>query len=307
MDTLTNNREYRYSGHGTFPCRFTWLPKAVRHIAVDDSILGDDDRAMVAFGVGKNMVRAICYWVEATGVAKLARDGKAITTDFGRLVLAENGFDPYLEDDQTLWMLHWNLATQAVPAFAWHTLLNFWNKQEFTHREALKFLQKEAKPDLAEATLNEHLTVFLHSYLTRAAKKDMPEEGLDCPLVELEFIREVTERPTDQGRSEKVYGFHSAEKTEISKELFIYCLANYWAQKHAGEKTVSFAAIAVGEGSPGQIFRMPEQETRARLEEIGRDSKGQFTYEESASMQQVVCRQTPSTTALLRKIYSRDR
>lgn len=45
---------YRYSGHGTFPCRYTWLPKAVRNLS---TLYKEDDDAMVQLGVGKNRVQ----------------------------------------------------------------------------------------------------------------------------------------------------------------------------------------------------------------------------------------------------------
>ena len=51
--------QYRISGHESFPCRYTWLPKAVRGIGVDFKLFGDEERAMVDLGVGKNMVRSI--------------------------------------------------------------------------------------------------------------------------------------------------------------------------------------------------------------------------------------------------------
>lgn len=48
----------RYSGHETFPCRYIWLPKAVRGLTANRQLISDEDAAMVALGAGKNMVRA---------------------------------------------------------------------------------------------------------------------------------------------------------------------------------------------------------------------------------------------------------
>src|SRR5437879_10801917 len=60
---------YRFSGHETFPCRYAWLPKAYRALDGDPAGLSDDEQAMVDLGVGKNMVRAIRFWVQASGIA----------------------------------------------------------------------------------------------------------------------------------------------------------------------------------------------------------------------------------------------
>ncbi len=88
-------------------------------------ILSNEDEAMVELGVGKNMVRAIRFWATATGVANnRGADGWEITP-FGIALLDQNGLDPYLEDNQTLWLLHWKLATQFYePLFAWDYLLS---------------------------------------------------------------------------------------------------------------------------------------------------------------------------------------
>jgi dihydrofolate reductase len=176
---------YRYSGHGTFPCRYTWLPKAVRHLCDAPDLFDDDEAAMVKLGVGKNMVRAIRFWAEAAGVASNVknRSGEMKVTNFGRKVLEpEKGHDEFFEDDQTLWLVHWNLSTQDLPLFAWHTMLNYWNKPDFTRSEVLAFFERETQREekaLSPVTLDEHLGIFLHTYMpTRSSKREVVEESL---------------------------------------------------------------------------------------------------------------------------------
>src|SRR5438046_2175551 len=53
VESTTAN--YRFSGHETFPCRYTWLPKAVRNLSENENLFTDEDEAMVRLGVGKNM------------------------------------------------------------------------------------------------------------------------------------------------------------------------------------------------------------------------------------------------------------
>src|SRR5262245_2132233 len=64
MTTLTQPNttcNYRFSGHETFPCRYTWLPKAVARLQAKPTLFADEDDAMVQLGVGKNMARAIRF------------------------------------------------------------------------------------------------------------------------------------------------------------------------------------------------------------------------------------------------------
>src|SRR3989304_2015644 len=104
---------FRFSGHETFPCRYSWLPKAYVALTADPRIFVDEDGAMISLGVGKNMARAIRFWAQAAGLAELAADGCYRITPFGRAVFGEDGFDPFLEDVRTLWLIHWRLATNV--------------------------------------------------------------------------------------------------------------------------------------------------------------------------------------------------
>ena len=117
--------QYRFSGHETFPCRYAWLPKAFSEILASPKALADDQEAMIALGVGKNMVRAIRFWLQATGMATAAGGGALAPTPFGRKLLGPKGADPYLEDIRTIWLLHWQIASHVEqPLFAWEFLLN---------------------------------------------------------------------------------------------------------------------------------------------------------------------------------------
>jgi hypothetical protein len=283
---------YRFSGHETFPCRYAWLPKAVRALEQNRKIFSDEDSAIVELGVGKNMVRAIRFWVQASGIAAPTKGGYDLT-EFGRQLLGEGGIDPFLEDVRTLWLIHWNLSTDPVnPLFAWDYLLNRWQEPELTRRDALKVFEREAakldKP-LSPVTLEHHFDVFLHTYVpTRGSKGEVQEDNLDCPLVELDLIQRVGDRESDEnGKREPVHAFRREEKPDITPELFVYCLDDFWRKRHATEATLPFREIAHGHGSPGQIFKLPEEDLRSRVEELEHQTDGIFAYSESANLQQV--------------------
>lgn len=285
--------DYKFSGHETFPCRYTWLPKAFLALEADPEALSDEEDAMVRLGVGKNMLRAIKFWVQATGVAYPSREGGYLVTDFGQTVLAGDGFDPFLEDRRTLWLIHWNIATLSEePLFAWHFMLNRWQHPEISRKEVLQAFALESQAQarrLSPVTLEQHFEVFLHTYVpTRGRKGGIQEDNLDCPLVELELIQPVGERELEMGgRRELIYAFRREEKPDISPALFIYCLQDFWRRNKVAEKTLGFRNVAIAPGSPGQIFKLPEANIRSRLETLEEDSGGEFAYHESSTSQQV--------------------
>src|SRR5262245_44093444 len=93
---------FRYSGHDTFPCRYTWLPKAVHHLNGNINLFADEDDAMVQLGVGKNMVRAIRFWADAAEIAIPAPKQGLAVSEFGSALLGPGGYDRFLEDIKTL-------------------------------------------------------------------------------------------------------------------------------------------------------------------------------------------------------------
>lgn len=252
---MAAEKNYRISGHESFPCRYSWLPKAVRDLGADPMLFSDDERAMVALGVGKNMVRSIRFWVQAAGVAAPEKKGSGYSlTDFGRVLLGDRGLDPFLEDSSTLWLLHWNLSTDREnPLLAWDYLLNRWHEPELARSTALKVLHKEAArvdEGISMVTLEQHFDTFLHTYVpTRGRKGQVQEDNLDCPLVELDFLLKVGERGV--GKREAIYSFRREEKSEISLELFAYCLDEFWRESR--ESTLPLREVAHGHGIPARF------------------------------------------------------
>jgi len=303
---------YRFSGHETFPFRYSWLPKAYGALVRSCGVFADEEQAMVELGVGKNMVRAIRFWVQACGIAELQKEGGYSTTPFGRTIFdKKNGLDPFLEDRRTLWLLHWKLASQRdEPLFAWDYLLNRWPHPEFSRTEVTKEFAHQANlldRKLSSVTLEQHFDIFLHSYVpTKSPKGEILEDNLDCPLVELELIRRVGERNVNgKTRREPIYAFRREPKPDITSELFVYCLAEFWLSRRKRELTLTFRDVSVAEGSPGQIFKLPETDVRQRLEALDGHS-GSFRYQESAALQRVEKRTEPDPNELLKLIFRNE-
>ena len=104
------------------------------------------------------------------------------------------------------------------------------------------------------------------------------------------------------GHVEPVYAFRREEKPEISPELFLYCLNDFWNERHS-ESTLPFREIAHGHGSPGQVFKLPEDDVRARVERLAAQTEGSFVYVESANLQQVQRSKEVDGLELLKDIY----
>jgi hypothetical protein len=273
---------------------------------------------MVQLGVGKNMVRAIRFWVQLADIAQPHTELSGLhITPFGHAIFHPEGFDPYLEDVRTLWLIHWKFCSHVdEPMFAWYFMLNQWAEPELSRSEVLHAFKLEAtKQDraLSDTTLSQHLDIFLHTYLPARGKKgEVLEDNLDCPLTELNLLLPAGERLielVDGRRHEPVYAFRRDRKPEITGPLLAYCIHDFWRQNRLQEASLTFREVAVVPGSVGQLFKLSEQDLRDRLESLGSDSLGLLEYRTSAALPRVLKSydwSTLSEAKLLANVYQRD-
>ena len=69
-----------FSGHETFPFRYSWFKKGIDGVLFDPEIFNKDS-AMTFLGVGKNMVRSIRHWCL---VARLIEEDPKAANNRGR-------------------------------------------------------------------------------------------------------------------------------------------------------------------------------------------------------------------------------
>lgn len=258
----------RFSGHETFACRFTWLPKAVRLIARDPAALVSDDAAILELGLGKNMVRSLRFWLDAFGVASLV-NGEWRLAPFGFAVLSEKGLDPFIERIETQWLLHWHLATRVdAPLFAWRHVFHRRMRSDFTRAELLEEMRAEGRRegyDHSDVTLLQHIDALLHTYLGGQVST-APEDALDGPLVDLGLLVCDGRRRGGGARAEAVYALARIPLTDIGRPVLDYAIDDFWQKRRSSEATVTFRELAHGEGSPGSTLRLLEDELRAHVE-----------------------------------------
>jgi hypothetical protein len=264
---------------------------------------------MVELGLGKNMVRALRFWITVTGVAIQTPHGAYLLSRFGHELLGPQGYDPFLEDRRTLWLLHWQLASHSRdPLFAWHYLLNRWPHPQFGRAQLVDVFVSEtrnlARP-LSPVTLSQHIDTFLHTYVpTRSPKGEVLEDNLDSPLVELMLLHRVGDRAIDEsGRRDTVYAFRRESKPDITPALFAYCLNHYWLKHRRKERTLSFRDVSVGTGGPGRVFQLTEVDVRERLNSLEDDTRGALRFNDSMNAQHIVRGHKVTRRSLLRDVY----
>src|SRR5262249_2181352 len=137
-----------------------------------------------------------------TGVLKEVEHSRGralVATEFGRGLLGSDGWDPYLEDHGTLWILHAQLASSPDWATTWYWVFNHLPQPEFTKAELgrwlLNFVRERGFSRVAETSVRRDIDCFVRTYVASEPGRKTPiEETLDCPLVELGLVREFGTR-----------------------------------------------------------------------------------------------------------------
>jgi len=290
-----------FSGHETFVFRYGWLKKAVDATLLDAAIFASDS-AMVELGVGKNMVRSIRHWALATRALEevpKTRGAQLQVSEFGTLLFAPGGFDKYLEDPNSLWLLHWNLATNERRATTWSWAFSLLTT-EFTRdtlvSTMLAELNRRALPPPSEHSLRRDIDCFIRTYApSRNPKTATLEDSLDCPFVELGLLE-------DDGAS-GVLRFKRGVQRTLAPEIFAYALIDYWGRVAHDRETLPFSTIAYRFGSPGTIFKLDENSLIERLERLEETTAGRLVYAETAGLKQVYRRTEIRAFELLSHYY----
>lgn len=309
-NTYQHCNKFSFSGHETFSLRVAWLPKVVAAVSKGIDPFSNPREGMRALGLGKNMVMSLECWSGYFGVINHL-DGCWKVTEFGDIIFGTNGEDPFLEDQRTLWLLHWRASTNlSRPFFAWHWLTNLIHEPVFALSEALKAFQSESDTyprPLSLTTLRQHLDVFLRTYVaSEGVSGRLPEDMLDSPLSSLGFIRKFGERRGERGR-DPLFSIDVRKKNSIPDELFRFCLHDWWNRFVGEDQTSLFSNVAFDRCSPGRVFRMPEVEVRDRLVDLAQNLPKEFRVLEGAN-QRIIQRLHPLSNLkqLLAEAYTRS-
>ncbi len=280
---------FSFSGHETFVFRYFWLKKAVDAVRLDPRVFAQED-AIVTLGVGKNMVRSIRHWGLATGVLEeepKSRGAMMKVSSFGEFLFGGEraGVDPYLEDPNSLWLLHWHLIANSERSTTWQWAFNRFPSNEFTREGLLQSVEDESRRlnliPPSESTLKRDIEVFVRTYLSgRGSRSSMAvEDSLDCPLTELGLLEELS------GAS--LLKIKRGPKSTLSNPVFAYCLLQFWNRVASAGKSLAFSEIAYAQNGPGTIFKLDENSLIERLEKLQITTSGCLGYTESAGLKQV--------------------
>lgn len=296
-----------FARHETFHPRYGWLRKAYEGAKYSPDLFSRPD-AIVQLGVGKNMVNAIRYWgvafdlLDEVRLPGQSRGASLVPSALAKTMFSDDGWDPYLEDPASLWLLHWRLLRPRCAAPAWWMLIHHFEPIQFTEEQALRSIVDivAATPEwarIAPASIKKDIDCALRMYAPAQARgRDAFDDLLDCPFRELGLLEPV---PTEARTYRWVYG----PKASLAPLVVAHAAVDY-ALREAASTTVTLTRLATAPGGPGRAFKLPE----SALYEALREAAGivdEITVESPGGIRQLVLRSVSDDLpmAILERYY----
>lgn len=272
---LAQYAEPAFARHETFHLRFGWLRKGFTAAQEDPQAFSKPD-ATVALGVGKNMVNAIRYWCQAYKIIELApnaqrpRVPRLMPSEFGRQLLEDDGWDPWLEDPATLWLLHWKLLAPKCVAPVWWTAFNLFAPEQFEESQltdlVVELTGAAGWKSVMQSSIKKDVDCLLRTFAIRRTGRQTMDDLLDCPTRQLGLIAPAV------GET-KSWRFVTGPKPSLPPAIVAYSCLDFLDQVVSKDSTISVARLASDPGSPGRAFRLTESNLYEILVEASKSMK----------------------------------
>ena len=284
-----------FSGHDSFHCRSLWLNKGLNFISQDKNFSAPS--AVVDLGVGKNMVSAINHWLKSLGLV----NNKNSLTKIADFIFGKSGVDPYLEDEASLWLLHYHLITENF-ASTYSLVFNEFRKLhiEFNKNQLFHFLIRkcdEANQSVSSNTLKRDIQVFLRSYVKPIKANKNLEELYSGLFIELDLIESLKKYDEED---KLWYKIENKERHNIPSEIILYSILN----NYKNSSSFSFEELLIGFNSPGNIFALNSKGLQEKINEIINQNKN-VIFTDDAGIREMQIKKALDPMKVLQKYYEK--
>jgi hypothetical protein len=286
-----------FSGHDTFHCRQFWLKKAFDYVQVGGNF--NDLNAPLDLGVGKNMVTAIRYWARCFGIL----DGD-IPTPFAVKLLGKKGWDPYLEDHGSLWLLHHRLVTLGkadIYSIIFNELIR--ERPEFGIENFVSFINLRKEGEYNENTLRKDFTVFYRTYFADFKSGDL-EESFTGIMSEIDLLKKVKKQYLDADGKLKPREVWVIER-DVRKELPLHILLYAIVSAHPTDLSIGFEQLYGEFNSVGSVFCLSKEGLTIALQRMADIKEYDITFSNEAGIRELQFKKQLNSEKILEDYYGR--
>lgn len=249
-----------FARHETFYIRDGWLRKGIRLVYEKGFDFFKDNDAPEELGMGKNMVSSLRFWLQATNMVNQKEKNKFVLSNFAEKVL---DCDTYLEDEGTLWLIHYNLVTNKDYSTTWYWFFNVFNHKEFDEETFLFWLKNYTISEgikVAESSLKKDFQCLINTYLLENSSKInvSPEDNINCPLRELQLLKKT---------GPKSYRLNSINRLGLHPLIVFYVIKN-WQVQGGKPLDITISNILEDQMNAGKVFNLSYDDIIYYLEKL---------------------------------------
>ena len=183
--------KYRLKGHESFIPREGWVTKGLFAVKEDPKLFWTASGAD-ALGVGTNMAKSIRYWLKTARLITEHQKNGASLTPVGEVIYK---YDPYLEDEFSLWIIHINIVRNYAQSTSWNVFFNEMNLSRFRREEMVRvmtdlLLESTGEQMLPERSIRDDCAAILSMYCGDTEENEDPEDKKKSPFSVLGLIEQ---------------------------------------------------------------------------------------------------------------------
>ena len=290
----------QFSGHESFICKHFWLKKGYEYICHNEDFA--KETAVIGLGVGKNMVSSISYWLKSFGLIDSLNNQPTELAD--KIFDEKNGYDPYIENLATVWLLHYNLI-KTNKASVYSLFFNEFRKgrTDFTKDQFLNFIRRILEDDKHKGsndnTITSDISVFIRNYLKPSYKETKidVEEDFSSLMLDLDIMKSY-KAENSEGKMVEWYQVENGFQEDLPECIVLFAILD---NENYGN-SIPFKELLVGQNSPGNIFVLNEEGLYKKIESIAKNYKG-ITYTETAGIRELQIKSTIDKWDILNEYY----
>lgn len=255
----------------------------------------NQEDAVVKLGVGKNMVASIRFWLKSFNII----DQKDQPTPLGiRMFDDTQGWDPYLEDEGSLWLLHYQLVKTGF-ATTYTLIFNELRKEklQFSATNFVSYIKRLSEKHegipFNENTLNKDFTVFTNLYKNDPEAKDI-EDSFSGVLSELELVRRIGKQKDAQ------FQIENSDRENLPASVLLFAILD----NPSYGLSVNINNLEYDWNSPGSIFCISRNGLLNKISEIVAENDF-VTFTDQAGIKELQFKSKPNSFEILEKYYER--
>jgi len=276
-----------FSGHDKFDCKIDWIIKGLEAFNENHNIFepSELENSITRLGLGVNMIKSLKHWMKSLELI----DEKSLAY-FGKTILE---YDPYIENIDVLWILHWNLVKNKEKSTLYHRFFNKLYLFRFSKEELLNDIDewlRENDINLSLNTIKSDIDVFLRMY-------NNSKENSFGLFKDLNILSD----------NKGIYSLNTNSTAMINDQVFLYILIDYLNTFKYENSSVSIDDLQKGEISIQKSLCMNENSFFIKINNLGKMTNGKLSYSEASGIRQIYIHEKLDSKKILDEVLKQGK